>query len=78
MCVLVMKNYKGGKPLRAKSHIVFLGNFKDRLYQKSQRYALVLKYSSLRLLTAKAVGDKCILQRGGFQERVLQRNPSRR
>ena len=64
MCVLVVKNDKYGKPLRAKSQILVLGNFEDRLYQKSQRYAPVLKYSSLCLLTAKAVGDKGILQQG--------------
>ena len=64
MCVLVVKNEKYGKPLRAKSWIVVLGNFEDRIYQKSQRYAPVLKYSSLRLLTAKAVGDKWIVQQG--------------
>ena len=64
MCVLVVKNNKDGKPLRANSRIVFLGNFKYRLYQKSQLYAPVLKYISLRLLTAKAVGDKLILQQG--------------
>ena len=62
MCVLVVKNYKDDKPLHAKSCIVVLGNFKDRLYQKSQRYAPVLKYTPLRLLTAKAVGGKHILQ----------------
>ena len=64
MCVLVMKNNKDGKPLRAKSWIVVLGNFEDHLYQKSQRYAPVLKYSSLRLLKTKAVGDKQILKQG--------------
>ena len=64
MCVLVVKNEKDGKPLRAKSLIVVLGNFEDRLNQKPQRYALVLKYSSLRLLTAKSVGDKRIIQQG--------------
>ena len=58
MCVLVVKNEKDGKPLRANSCIVFLGNFEDRLYQKSQRYVPVLKYISLRFLTAKSVGDK--------------------
>ena len=41
-----------------------LGNFEDRLYQKPQRYALVLKYSSLRFLKAKAVGYKRITQQG--------------
>ena len=62
MCVLVVKNGKDGKPLSAKSRIVVLGNFEDRLYQKYQRYAPVLKYISLRLLKTKSVGDKQILQ----------------
>ena len=65
MCVLVIKPDKDGKPYRAKSRIVVLGNFEDRIYQKSQRYAPVLKYDSLRLLTAKAIADKRILQQGG-------------
>ena len=60
MCILVLKNDKDGKALRAKSRIVVLGDFEDRLYQKYQRYAPVLKYRSLRLLTAKAVVDKRI------------------
>ena len=64
ICVLVVKNDKDGKPIRANSRIIVLGNFEDRLYQKSQRYAPVLKYSFLSLLTAKAVGDKRILQQG--------------
>eukprot|EP00956_Cyclotella_meneghiniana_P005594 scaffold7180_cov50-Cyclotella_meneghiniana.AAC.3 len=64
MCVLVIKPDKNGNPVRAKSRIVVLGNFEDRYYTKSQRYAPVLKYSSLRLLCSKAVGDKCILQQG--------------
>eukprot|EP00956_Cyclotella_meneghiniana_P012602 scaffold17913_cov36-Cyclotella_meneghiniana.AAC.1 len=64
MCVLVIKPDKDGNPVRAKSRIVVLGNFEDRYYTKSQRYAPVLKYSSLRLLCSKAVGDKCILQQG--------------
>ena len=67
MCVLIAKNDKYGKPLRAKSRIVVLGNFEDRLYQKSQRYAPVLKHISLRLLTAKAVGDKRIQKQGDFK-----------
>ena len=64
MCILVVKNDKYGKPLRSKSRILVLGDFEDRLYQNPQRYAPVLKYSSLSLLTAKAVGDKRILQQG--------------
>ena len=41
MCVLLVKNNKYGKPLRAKSQIVVMGNFEDCLYQKSQHYAPV-------------------------------------
>ena len=43
MFVLVVNNDKDGKPLRAKSCILFLGNFENRLYQKSQHYAPVLR-----------------------------------
>jgi hypothetical protein len=64
MCVLVIKHDKDGRPLQAKSRIVVLGNFEDRLYDKSQRYAPVLKYSSLRLLIAKAIRAKRVLQQG--------------
>ena len=66
MCVLVVKNEKDGKPLRSKFRIVVLDKFEDRLYQKSQCYALFLKYSCLCLLTARSVGDKRILQQGYF------------
>ena len=64
MFILVVKNYKDSKPLRSKSRIVVLGKFDELLYQKSQRYAPVIRYSSLRLLTAKAVWEKRILQQG--------------
>ena len=67
MCVLVVKNDKDGKPLRAKYRILVVGDFKDSLYQKSQRYAPVLKYISLRILTAKAVGGKRILQQVDYK-----------
>jgi hypothetical protein len=43
MCVLVIKPDKDGKPHRAKSRIVVLGNHEDRYFSKSQRYAPVLK-----------------------------------
>jgi hypothetical protein len=64
MCVLVIKPDKDGKPCRAKSRIVALGNHEDRYFSKSQRYAPVLKYSSLRLLCSKAVEHKRVLQQG--------------
>jgi hypothetical protein len=64
MCVLVIKPNKDGKPCHAKSRIVALGNHEDRYFSKSQRYAPVLKYSSLRLLCSKAVEHKRVLQQG--------------
>ena len=68
MCVIVVKYDKYGKPHRAKCRIVALGNFEDRYYSKSKRYAPVLKYSSLRLITSMAVADKCILQQGDCKQ----------
>ena len=55
MCVLVVKKDKDGKPPRAKYRIVVFGNFEYRIYQKSQRYSPLLKYSSHYLLSAKSV-----------------------
>lgn len=74
MCILVVKPDKDGKPNRAKSRIVVLGNFEDRIYQKSQRYAPVLRYDSLRLLTANAVRDKRILQQGDCKNAFCNAN----
>ena len=42
MCVSVVNNDKDITTLRDKSRIIILGNFKDRIYQKSQRYSLYL------------------------------------
>ena len=64
MSVLVVKNEKDGKPICAKSCIVVLENFEDGIYQNPQHYTPVVKYISLRLLVAKSVGDKRILQKG--------------
>eukprot|EP00804_Cyclotella_cryptica_P030485 CCRYP_008549-RA/>CCRYP_008549-RA protein AED:0.36 eAED:0.17 QI:0/0/0/0.8/1/1/5/0/922 len=72
MCVLVVKTDKDGKPNRAKSCIVVLGNFEDRIYERSQKYAPVLKYTSLRLLTSKAVSDQRILQQGDCKNAFCQ------
>ena len=66
MCLLVVNNDKYGKPHHDKSCIAVLGNFKDKLYQKSQRSAPFLKCTYIRLLTAKEVGNKRILQQGDY------------
>ena len=57
MCVLVIKNNETGKPDRAKSRIVVLGNLEHQLWGKHERAAPVLKYSSLCLMVLAAV--KC-------------------
>ena len=72
MCVLAVKPDKDGNPNRAKSRIIVLGNFEDRYYSKSQRYAPVIKYSSLRLMTYMAVGDKRVLQQGNCKNAFCQ------
>ena len=55
------QTWQNGQP-HAKSRIVVLGNLKDRYYTKLQCYAPILKYSSLHLLCAQAVGDGRVLQ----------------
>ena len=64
MCVLLVKTDKEGNPDRSKSCIVVLGNHEDTLWNKSQRYAPVLQYSSLCMLVSKAVSDRRVLQQG--------------
>ena len=72
MCVMVVKPDRDGKPDRAKSRIVVLRNFKDKLYAKAQRYAPVLKYDSLRLLTSTAVSHRRVLQQGDCKNAFYQ------
>ena len=72
MCVLVVKLDKDGRPSRAKSRIVVLGNFEDRYYEKNQKYAPVLRHSALRLLVSKAIEDKRILQQGDCKNAFCQ------
>ena len=51
-------------PDRAKSRIVVLGNLENRVWQKNEKFAPVLQYSSLRLLTSMAVEICCRLKHG--------------
>ena len=50
MCVIVVKYDKYINPHRAKCRIVALGNFEDRYYSKSKRYAPVLKFADRKIL----------------------------
>lgn len=55
MCVLVIKTNESGKPDRAKSCIVVLRNLEQRSWDKHDKAAPVVKYSSLRLMVSAAV-----------------------
>ena len=64
MCVMTIKRDEHLAPDRAKSRIVVLGNLENRVWQKSEKYAPVLQYSSLRLLTSMAVKNRRRLKQG--------------
>lgn len=72
MCVLTVKTDENLNPDRAKSRIVVLGNLEDRYWAKSDRYAPVLQYSSLRLLTSMAVEKRRRLKQGDFKNAFVQ------
>ena len=64
MCVLTIKRNEHMNPDRAKSRIVVLGNLEDRVWEKSEKYAPVLMYSSLRLLASMATASCRTLKQG--------------
>ena len=70
MCVMTTKRDENMAPDRAKSRIVVLGNLENRLWAKSEKYAPVLQYSSLRLLTSMATKNCCILRQGDCKNAV--------
>ena len=74
MCVLVIKTDENGHPDRAKSRIVVLGNLEARTWDKHERAAPVLKYSSLRLLVSSAVERKRKLKQADYKNAFC--NPS--
>ncbi len=55
MCVLTIKKDEHLMPLRAKSWIVVLGNCESCEWSKSNQFALVLCFDSLRYLVSLAV-----------------------
>ena len=72
MCVLVVKPDKYGTPQRAKSRIIVLGNNEDYMYSKSARYAPVLKYLTLCLLTACVCSKHRVLQQADCKNAFCQ------
>ena len=67
MACLEVKRDVNYNPHRGKNRIVVLRNHEDRTLNKSQRFAPVLSYSFLRILTSKATNKGCILQQGDFK-----------
>ncbi len=61
MCILSIKKDEMLNPLRAKSRIVVLGNHKDRVWTKSEKYAPLLWPDMLHLLVSMAVERRCTL-----------------
>jgi hypothetical protein len=72
MCILTIKRDKNLFPHRAKSQIVVLGNHEDRVWSKSNKFALVLQGDSLRFLISMAVQHRCPLCQGNCKNAFCQ------
>ena len=57
MCVMNINRYEYMAPDCTKSRIIVLRNLENRLWAKSEKYALVLQYSSLCFLTSMATNN---------------------
>jgi len=74
MCELTIKKDENLLLLRAKSCIVVLGNHKDRIWTKPQRYASVLLSESLRFLVSMAVEQRRTLKQGNVKNAFCNGN----
>ncbi len=63
MCVLTIKKDEQLMPLRTKSRIVVLGNRETRDWSKSDWFAPVLRFDSLRFLVSLAVHTVVVLSK---------------
>ena len=59
-------------PLRAKSRIVILGNQEDRDWLKSDCFAPILHFDSLKFLVSLAVQHCCGLKQGDCKNAFCQ------
>ncbi len=64
MCVLTIKKDENLMPLQAKSWIVFLGKPEEQDWSKSECFAPVLWFNSLRFLVSLAVQHRSGLKQG--------------
>ncbi len=72
MCLLTIKKDENLLPLQAKSCIVVLGNHKDWVWSKSDRYAPVLRGNSILFLVSLAVEKLCPLRQGNCKNAFCQ------
>ncbi len=72
MCVLTIKKDKQLMPLRAKSCIVVLGNRESGGWSKSNRFALVLWFNSLRFLVSLSTQHLQGLKQGDCKNAFCQ------
>jgi hypothetical protein len=72
MCVLTIKKDKQLMPLRAKSRVVVLGNHEGHDWSKSNRFAPVLWFDSLRFLVSLSTQHCCSLQQGDCKNAFCQ------
>jgi hypothetical protein len=64
MGVLTVKTDSEGNPKRAKSRIVVLGNHEANVWSRADCFAPVVSAPVVRLLTALAVRNRCVLKQG--------------
>jgi hypothetical protein len=72
MCVLTIKKDTNSLPLWAKSRNVDLGNYKNHVWSKSDKFALVLHGNSLRCLVSLAVQHHRPLRQGNCKNAFCQ------
>ena len=72
MCVLTIKKDEQLMPLWAKSRIVVLGNHESRDWSKSNRFAPVLQFDSLRFLVSLSTHHRRALKQGDCKNAFCQ------
>jgi hypothetical protein len=72
MCIFTIKRDSEGKPCRAKSRIVVLGNKDPREWTKADCFAPVVSLPTVRLLTALAVQHRSVLKQGDCKLAFVQ------
>jgi hypothetical protein len=73
MCVFTIKLNKMMNSHCAKSCIVVLGNSKDRIWSKPDKYTPILHPDTIRLIVSMAIERQCTLQQGDCKNAFCQR-----